>query len=308
MIVASIDIGTNTVLLLISEVNLDNMNIIPMKEETRMPRIGKGTKKSGFITSEKIDLLYGILEEYNEIIKAYKCERVILTGTNAFRLANNTSSIIKEIKQRFNYDLNVVSGEMEAKLAFLGATSSIKENDTIMVIDIGGSSTEIITGKKNIILSEVSLQIGSVAATENFLKHSPPLKSEIKNLERETEKLISDVDLRDKTNNVIAIAGTATTAACMVLGLKEFQAEFVNNFELKKEMITKLLDDLFQLNQSEILARYGRVMEGREDIILAGIIILNQIMKKFSFEKVMVSTRGIRYGAIINYFQKKFSY
>ena len=304
MIVASIDIGTNTVLLLIAEVNLDNLKITPIKNETRMPRIGQGTKKSGFINSEKVDLLFKVLEEYDAIIKVYKCERIILTGTNAFRIANNTSSIVKEIKQRFNYKLNIVSGETEAKLAFWGAISSIKDNSYVVVIDIGGSSTEIITGNKSKILSDASLQIGSVVATENFLKHSPPHKSEIKDLERETDKLISDVDLTDETNNVIAIAGTATTAACMVSGLKEFQDELVNNFELKQEMISTLLDDLFKLNASEILAKYGRVMEGREDIILAGIIILNQIMRKFGLEKVMVSTRGIRYGAIISHFQK----
>ena len=304
MIVASIDIGTNTVLLLIAEFNLDNLNLTPIKEETRMPRIGQGTKKTGFISQEKIELLYGILEEYNKMIKTDKCDHVILTGTNAFRIANNTSSIIKEIKQRFNYDLNVVSGETEAKLAFLGATSSMKDNDNIMVIDIGGSSTEIIVGSGNTILSKVSLQVGSVAATENFLKHSPPLRSEINDLEREADKLISNIELSERPNDVIGIAGTATTAACMVLGLKEFQEELVNNFELNQEMITKLLDNLFKLNAKEILAKYGRVMEGREDIILAGIIILNQIIKKLGIDKVTVSTRGIRYGAIINHFQK----
>ena len=304
MIVASIDIGTNTVLLLIAEVNLDNLNLTPIKEETRMPRIGQGTKKNGLISSEKIELLYSILKEYDKIIKTHKCDHVILTGTNAFRIATNTSSIIKEIKQRFNYELNVVSGETEAKLAFLGATSSIKDNENIMVIDIGGSSTEIITGNKNKIFSDVSLQIGSVVATENFLKQSPPLMSEIKYLENEIEKLISDVHLTDETNNLVAIAGTATTAACMVLGLKEFREELVNNFELNQEMITKLLDDLFKLNASDILMQYGNVMRGREDIILAGIIILNQIMKKIGFQKVLVSTRGIRYGAIINHFQE----
>ena len=304
MIVASIDIGTNTVLLLIAEVNLDNLNFTPIKEETRMPRIGQGTKKSGFITSEKIDLLYGILEEYNEIIKAYKCERIILIGTNAFRIANNTSSIIKEIKQRFDYDLNVVSGETEAKLAFWGATSSVKENCNTMVIDIGGSSTEIILGNVNEILSKVSLQIGSVVGTEHFLLHTPPLQSEINALRMETDKLIEKVESIESPGKAIAIAGTATTAACMVLGIKEFNEEMVSNYELNQEMITKLLDNLLQLNHSEILAKYGRVMEGREDIILAGIIILIQIMKKYSFEKLMVSTRGIRYGAIINYFQK----
>jgi len=304
MIVASIDIGTNTVLLLIAEVNLDNLNLTPITEETRMPRIGQGTKQNGLISSEKIELLYSILEEYDDIIKAYKCDRVLLTGTNAFRLANNSSSIVNEIKHRFNYELNVVSGEKEAKLAFLGATSSIEDNDNIMVIDIGGSSTEIITGNKNNIFSDVSLQIGSVVATENFLEHSPPLRSEIKDLENEIDKHISDVDFTYDTNNVIAIAGTATTAACMVLGLKEFQEELVNNFELNQEMISKLLDDLFKLNASDILMQYGNVMRGREDIILAGIIILNQIMKKFGFEKILVSTRGIRYGAIINHFQE----
>ena len=304
MIVASIDIGTNTVLLLIAEVNLDNLNITPIKEETRMPRIGQGTKKNAFISSEKIELLYKILEEFDKIIKDYKCERIILTGTNAFRIANNTSSIAKEIMQRFIYELNVISGETEANLAFWGATSSVKENCNTMVIDIGGSSTEIIVGNRDTILSKVSLQIGSVVATENYLKHSPPIKSEIKDLEREMDKLISNVELTKKPNKVIAIAGTATTAVCMVLGLKEFQEELVNNFELNQDVILKLLDDLFKLNASEILMKYGNVMKGREDIILAGVIILNQIMKKFGFDKVLVSPRGIRYGAIINHFQK----
>jgi exopolyphosphatase/guanosine-5'-triphosphate,3'-diphosphate pyrophosphatase len=305
MIVASIDIGTNTVLLLIAEVNLNNnLNITPIKNEVRMPRIGQGTKKNRIISPDKLELLFTVLEEYKKIIEDHKCDLVILTGTNAFRLASNTSLIISQIKERFNYDLKVITGDEEAEYAFWGALSSLIDISNTLVIDIGGSSTEIISGNKNKILSKVSLQIGSVVATENFLLHTPPLQSEIKKLELEIIKLISNIRFIDRPEKTIAIAGTATTVACMILGIKDFDELLVSNFVIEYKMIIKLLNDIFKLNASDILIKYGRVMQGREDIILAGIVILSQVMKSFGLENVMVSTRGIRYGAIIKYFSK----
>jgi exopolyphosphatase / guanosine-5'-triphosphate,3'-diphosphate pyrophosphatase len=303
MIVASIDIGTNTVLLLIAELDIKTLQITPLKNETRMPRIGQGIKKSGLIGVDKLDLLYSVLEEYNIEIKNYNCDLVIATGTNAFRLAGNTPLIISEVKKRFNFDLNVISGEEEAEYAFMGALSNLYKSSNSLVIDIGGSSTEIINGTENNILSKVSLQLGSVVATEQYLFHSPPLQSEISDLEIEINNKISKIEIIDKPDQVIAIAGTATTIACMILRLKEFNEIEINNFEIKVKMIKNLLDELMLLTDSEILDKYGQIMKGREDIILSGVCILYKIMEAFGFDKVKVSTRGIRYGAIINHFR-----
>ncbi len=118
MIIASIDIGTNTVLLLIADVDYSTRRIIPLHDEYRMPRIGYKTKQTGIISSDRLILLNDVLKEYSDIINRFKCDKVILTGTNAFRMASNTAEIIKELKKSFNYDLKVISGEEEAEYAY----------------------------------------------------------------------------------------------------------------------------------------------------------------------------------------------
>jgi exopolyphosphatase/guanosine-5'-triphosphate,3'-diphosphate pyrophosphatase len=301
MIVASIDIGTNTVLLLIAEVNKFTGKIIPLINEYRMPRIGQEIKQTGIISNRKLALLYDVLSEYDKIIKKHKCEKIIVSGTNAFRIAGNTSDIIREIKDKFNYDLNVISGEEEAEYAYLGAISNISRSTDLSVIDIGGSSTEIIYGKCFNIISKKSLQLGSVTGTENFLRTAPPNESEIMKFKDEILKLFSTINMKFIPEQIIAIAGTATTLVCMKSGLREFQEDKVDNSLITIGEIENIIKDLMQLNPAEILNKYGSVMRGREDIIFAGAFILYQFIKYFGIKNVIVSTRGIRYGAIIKY-------
>jgi exopolyphosphatase / guanosine-5'-triphosphate,3'-diphosphate pyrophosphatase len=301
MTIASIDIGTNTVLLLIAEVDLSTNKIIPLINEYRMPRIGQGTKQTGIISKNRLILLYNVLNEYKSIINRYKSEKVVVTGTNAFRMASNTADVIKEIKKTFDFDLKVISGEDEAEYAYLGAVSNLDCIDNLIVIDIGGSSTEIIYCEMYKILSKNSLQLGSVSATEQFFKGSPPVISEIENIRQEIEIQFSTIQKKITSKQVIAIAGTATTLACINLGLKEFREELVDNCLISIQDIRTIIDELSLLKTYEILMKYGPVMKGREDIIFAGSYILYQFMKHFSIEKIKVSTRGIRYGAIVKY-------
>ena len=303
MIIASIDIGTNTALLLIAEAELSSGKITPLQNEYRMPRIGQGTKKSGVISSDRLKLLFTVLDEYDKIIRKFNCEQVIISGTNAFRMADNSPFISKEIKNIYGYDLNVISGEQEAEYAYLGAISGLEESTTSAVIDIGGSSTEIIAGEGNKIISKRSLQLGSISATEQFLKHSPPLKPEIENLKLEIQKSFSSIFLKENQKHVIAIAGTATTLSSMILGLKEFDEDKVNNSTISVQDMKKIIEDLNYLGASDILDRYGSVMVGREDIIFAGVYILLQFMESFKIDSIKVSTRGIRYGAVVKYLQ-----
>ena len=303
MIVASIDIGTNTVLLLIAKVDPGTHKIITLHNEYRMPRIGSGTKQTGIINTDKLTLLFDVLSEYDKIIQDFHCDKVILTGTNAFRMAKNTPDIIEEIKSLFNYELNVVSGEEEAEYAYYGAISNLDDNCFSMVIDIGGSSTEVIIGEGTRIISKNSLQLGSVSATEQILKNSPPLKAEIENLGKDIKILFSSIANKITPAQVIAIAGTATTLACMKSGLKEFEEVKVDKSIITIEDMKNIIGELFPLTPAEILERYGPVMRGREDIIFAGAFILYQFMEHFGIETVAVSTRGIRYGAIVKYLE-----
>ena len=301
MTIASIDVGTNTVLLLIAEVDSFTRKLIPLHNEYRMPRVGQGTKQTGIINHQRLNMLYDVLNEYQSIINGYNCEKVILTGTNAFRMAKNTPVIIEEIKYLFNYQLNVVSGEEEAEYAYYGAISDNVDNSFSMVIDIGGSSTEIIIGEGKRILARKSLQLGSVSTSELILKSSPPNKSEIENLKKEIKKLFSSIDHKNIPVKVIAIAGTATTLACMKSGLKEFEEDRVDKSIITIEDMKNIIGELSFLTPAVTLNKYGPVMRGREDIIFAGAFILYRFMEHFGIENVAVSTRGIRYGAIVKY-------
>ena len=303
MIVASIDIGTNTVLLLIAEVQTSS-EIKPLLNEYRMPRLGKGAEKNGSISQEKIDLLIDVLKEYDDFIKRYKCETVLVTGTNALRIAKNAPEIVRMIQDIFKYRIDVISGDTEAEYAYLGAISDIKNIEIPMVIDIGGGSTELIFSNKLKILSKRSLPIGSVSATEKFLKNSPPIEKEIDSLKNELNELFKKLSYNKTPSDVVAIAGTATTLSCMNLGLKEFEEDKVEMSFITLEEINKIIKKIKVLTPSKIFENYGPVLKGREDIILAGAIILSEVMNFFSINSIKVSSRGIRYGAIVKYFKE----
>ena len=266
-----------------------------------MPRIGQGTKATGIINPDKLKLLYDVLKEYEILIKKYKCEKIIVTGTNALRIAKNTSEISNDLKRLFNYNLEVVHGDVEAEYAYLGATSALDKPSSSLIIDIGGGSTELIFGNESDITFKTSLSIGSVSATEQFLKSSPTLKSGIENLNTEIKNLLKNLNENKVPNTIVAIAGTATTLACMNLNLREFDEDKVEKSKLSRDEIKILINKLSHLASAEILENYGPVMKGREDIILAGAIILSEIMSFFEIDKLIVSSRGIRYGAIIKY-------
>jgi len=306
MTVASIDIGTNTVILLIAEVDRSNNILTPLHNEYRMPRIGKGLQLNRKISEKKINLLYSILNEYKAIVNSYNCEIVLVTATNAFRLASNSKEISNRIKDNINFDIDIISGDVEAEYAYLGALSGIKTAGATLIIDIGGGSTELITGNRSEILFKRSYPIGSVIATENYLKHSPPFSQEMEKLEFKLEEIFEQFSEKSKPDKVIAIAGTPTTLACMVKGLKEFEEAKIDESDLNAVDLLNLISDIKILSPEQIKKNYGNVLNGREDIILGGGIILKKIMRIVDVDKVIVSSRGIRHGAIIKYLADNF--
>ena len=298
MIVASIDIGTNTVLLLIAK--LKNKELIPLKNIYRIPRLGKGLLPNRNISEDKIKLLMQILEEYKEIIDSYKCDDVIVTGTYALRIAANSDTIRDKIQKQFGYFLNIIDGDTEAQIEYLGAISNLKIiKGNLAVIDIGGGSTELIFGDLQKVNFKKSFPIGSVNGTEKYLLDSPPLKKHLEQFKNELDINFSKINTQIEFNDAVAIAGTATTVACMCFGLKDFIEEKVESAILKLKDIETLIDKISNLNSSEILEDYGKIVEGREDIILAGTIILSTVIKKLALDSVRISSWGVRHGAIL---------
>ena len=299
MIIASIDIGTNTIILLIAEVDIGIKKILPLYNEQQIPRIGKGLNPAKPISEVKVDELLVILDDYNKVIKKFNCEKTFITATNALRIASNRNEIKKIIKHKLDLDVNIISGEEEAELTFKGAVFQFTDNFNSVVIDIGGGSTEIIYGKRNKIVFKKSYQTGVVTAKEKFLKHSPPLPVEISNFQNELGLVFKDIKEKDfSIKRAVAIAGTPTTLAAIKLNLPEYDEDVLEGHILNCNEIGNLISELSKLNDAEIIDKFKAVVKGREDVILSGAIILLFLMQLLKIDKVLVSTKGIRYGVI----------
>ncbi|MBT8378613.1 MAG: rod shape-determining protein [Ignavibacteria bacterium] len=300
MTVASIDIGTNTVLLLIAKIVKNKHLIEPLYEEQRMPRLGKGLKKNGKISDEKIEMLLSILSDYKKKTESYNSEIILVTATNALRIANNSKEIIQMIKSNLNLSVDVITGDREAEFAYLGAISEINNIKTQLVIDIGGGSTELIYGNNDKIIYKKSFHIGSVSATEQFLIHLPPLAEEIHLLRRELGVIFNEIKSKFQPDLVIGIAGTATTLACMIQGLSHFDREKVNGSLIFKTELDDLVSKISKIKPENILDKYGEILKGREDIITGGAIILSELLAIINSNSIGITSRGIRYGAIVS--------
>jgi len=300
MTVASIDMGTNTILLLIAKVNLESDKIKTLENFYRIPRIGKGLLPGNPIPDENIKRMFGVLDEYSEIINKYGCEKILVTGTNAFRIASNTSTIIEKIKEKFGYELNVVPGKDEAKLSYLGATEDYYGHKNLLVIDIGGGITEISHGTDSSIHFSKSYPVGVVTLTEKLFKSDPPSIENVNNFIEYLQDFINNVsDNAGEIDTGIAIAGTPTTLACIKLNLKDYNEELVEGSTLSKEELNNFIKELSKLSSKDIVQKYSIVVKGREDVLLAGTIILSEIVNRLNLPEIKVSTKGIRYGAIV---------
>lgn len=301
MKVASIDIGSNTVLLLIAEVDLVNRQLTPLQNVYRMPRISKGINESKVISISSINDLLEVLSEYKIIIEKYKCSKVIVNATQALRVAQNSDEVLSEIKTKFGFDVNVISGNDEAYISFLGAQSGFELDDLAIAIDIGGASTEIVLGRSTEILFQKSFPIGVVTMNEKYLE--PPISDiDVKNLEQYITEIFNEISNLDSTNAcVIGIAGTPTTLACAMQNLSEYSDAKVEGFKLNKNDLNNFISVFKSISSQAIRERYGEIMKGREDIILAGTVILNTALKLLGKESLYASGRGLRYGAIIDF-------
>ncbi len=305
MNIASIDIGSNTVLLLIAEYNETTKEIKTILNRYRMPRISKGLKVTGIISEEKINALFEVLEEYQKEITKNNCERVILKATNAMRVANNSAEIKKAIKDKFDFDVEVVAGKEEARLSFIGASSAVENKENKTVIDIGGGSTEIIYGNDDKIIYRKSFEHGAVSLTEKFVDSYPMREEVVEKIGTELDELFADLKPQNfYTDICVAVAGTPTTLSCMNLGEKNYSDEVIEGSLLSHENLNQLIKTLKILLPNEIVNNYGQVVTGREDVILSGALILRKLLTILNLEKITVSSKGIRYGALIDYVNK----
>lgn len=302
MNLASIDIGSNTVLLLIAEYDKD-IYLQPILNVYRSPRISKGLTTHNTISDNKINELIMVLDEYFMLTKKYCCDKVSLVGTNALRIASNSQKIVDLIKEKYGWGINIIDGKEEARLSYYGTIFPfINQNKKNTIIDIGGGSTEIIKGIDFGIDYSKSFKIGVVSLTEMFFRNYPPSDQQIEEAKLYLNNAFKELKSSINTNStLLAVAGTPTTLACIKHNIKEYNENIIDESILNLDEINNICSKLSLMNPGQIFQKYGDVVKGREDVLLAGTLILKTILEITHNNKIIVSTKGLRYGVLIDY-------
>lgn len=301
MILSTIDIGTNTILM-VTAVAEPNGAIQILSDEHAIARLGKGVDATRTILPETFDRVTSFLLHYRQIAESYNADRIIAFGTSALRDARNQREFIREMAERTGIRVEVLSGQEEAALTYRGAlfglTAVANPSSTIAVLDIGGGSTEIAFGNGVDLHNSISLDIGAVRITERCLPKFPPSVGDISNAhEFARNELAGAFDFPSETV-AVGVAGTVTTIGAMYAGMEQFNAESLNGLWLPADYINYTAQHLAGLTLGETAA-IPQINSGRADIILGGAIILEEFMRRYQLPKLMVSTRGVRYGMML---------
>jgi exopolyphosphatase/guanosine-5'-triphosphate,3'-diphosphate pyrophosphatase len=294
--VASIDIGTNTILLLIAEVGEGRLK--PLLEKETVVRLGEGLQKNGILSEEAMNRGLQTLAQYLGQCQAMEVQKIFAAGTSALREAKNSADFLRLAKEKLNLSIEVISGEEEAQLSFLAVAKDLKKaKKSVLVVDVGGGSTEFILGKGGWIDQWVSLPLGSVRFTEQFLRSDPVQEEEWERMKRKILDLFVKIPRPQEPFSMVAVGGTATTLASVEQGLKEFVPEKIQHFVLKKEALGKQLF-LFRSKTSDERKKIPGLPPARADVILAGGTILYLAMEDLESLSVLISSHGVRYGLL----------
>lgn len=291
-----IDIGTNTCLLLIASVEKGELRTI--FEKLEIPRIGYKLYETGIISEERMQIACDVFRKYVSYSKQYSAKKIFAFGTSALREAGNSSEFIEFIKKETGVNIKIISGEEEAKYAYEGAVFDFDNSKNYAVIDIGGGSTEI-SFTENSKLKSVSVDIGSVRLYENFFKN------DLSETSFNSASHFITQNLRDlKYDNtvdrkLVGVAGTVTTLSAILNRLNDFDESIIHKDEITIDEIINITKMLYKMSDNERL-HIGNYMKGRSDIIVSGALILGEVMKHLNFSKVTVSTKGLRYGLMLN--------
>jgi exopolyphosphatase / guanosine-5'-triphosphate,3'-diphosphate pyrophosphatase len=302
MRVAVVDLGTNTTRLLVADVQDGRLE--ELEKETTITRLGQGVDATGRLADEAMDRVRETLDGYRQTIDRLKAEDVIAVATSAMRDADNGPEFRDELNRRYGIDARTISGDEEARLTFLGATSgrtaAVESPASAVVIDIGGGSTEYVVGSNGADPDfHVSAQMGSRRHTERFLPSDPPAHEELEALAADVRRIIGESvpdEIRERTAEGVAVAGTATTLAAIDLELDPYDPEKVHGYRVGLAAAERIQAMLAALPVEERRNVTG-LHPDRAPVIVAGVTILVESIRAFGLDEIEISESDILQGA-----------
>ncbi|HET9738505.1 MAG TPA: Ppx/GppA phosphatase family protein [Solirubrobacteraceae bacterium] len=298
--VAVVDIGTNSTRLLVAEPEGDGLR--ELARESIVTRLGEGVDATGRLGDEPQARVFRVLDGFSETMDAHGADARTVVMTSAVRDAANGAEFADAVRDRYGLTSSTLSGDEEARLSFLGATSTRAGDGALLVIDIGGGSTEMVEGERGEVEFHVSTQVGVVRHTERFLHGDPPAPGELEALAeaaRETIAASVPAAVRERVQAAVAVAGTATQLAAIDLELDPYDRSRIEGHRLPRERLEALRDRLAAVPLAERRQITG-LDPARAPTIVAGVAILLEVVGAFGLDGVEVSERDILWGVALD--------
>jgi exopolyphosphatase/guanosine-5'-triphosphate,3'-diphosphate pyrophosphatase len=298
----AIDIGTNSVRLLVADVDGagERADLEPLDRRMRITRLGQGVDESRRLNPDAISRTINVLREYRGALDDLGVERVRATATSAARDAGNRDDFFGPAADVLRFEPELLPGSEEARRSFSGATSGLQEPTPYLVVDIGGGSTEFVVGTHEP-EGLISVDTGCVRITEQYLPSDPPEPEELSEAISVVRAHLADVEREvpavREAATLIGLAGTVTTVAAIELGLTEYDRDKIHHFRLTRSAA----EDVFRTLATEPadVRRHNPGLEpGRVDVIVGGALVLVTIMRTFDFDEMLVSEADILDGLV----------
>ncbi|MEG1310760.1 MAG: Ppx/GppA phosphatase family protein [Romboutsia sp.] len=289
MKIGAIDIGTNSMRLLIA--NYIDGKLLNREKFVNTTRIGQGVDEKGYIKEDVIQRNIDALAEFRKKCSDENCDYIYCMGTSALRDSKNGNYFVDLAKKNADIEVEIITGEEESNLGFKGVLEGLSGDEAILVIDIGGGSTEFIIGDREGIRFAESKNVGALRMTEKFLKEDPIIKDEFEEMsdfiENEIKSTLEYIKQK-KIKKLVGIGGTITTLSSINQELEIYSMDKIHNSIISNKDIKLILQNLIKMTLSDKKTLKG-LQAKRADIITAGVKILNIIMEKLEIEKIIVS-------------------
>ncbi len=296
---AALDVGTNSVLLLVAEVTAGG-RLQPIEDRAVVSRLGQGLVPGGRLRPQAAERTAAVIAELAARARQLGAADIRAVGTMGLRLAADAGAFIERVGRDSGVVIRVISGDGEARLTYRGAQHQLPAGtERLVVCDVGGGSTEVITGRAARIEQRCSLELGAVGLTERFLPHDPIAAEELAALRRHlAARLAADLEAPSRPFELVAVGGTATSLAAMHHRLERYDAERVHGTRLSRRWLADRLAGLARLD-APARARIRGLEPGRADIIPAGTIILLALLERLGAASLLISDRGLRHGLLL---------
>ena len=306
--VAAIDCGTNSLRLLIADVDPASQGLTDVERRMEIVRLGQGVDATGMLAPEALERTLRVLAEYGREIRETGAGTIRMVATSATRDASNAADFSRGVQETLGIAPEVISGDEEARLSFAGATAELAAGGAVLappylVVDIGGGSTEFVLGGspdkaapgRVAGLAAISTNIGCVRLTERYLHSDPPAEAEIKSAIADIDRALDDVTAAiavHQARTLVGLAGSVTTVAAIALGLTHYDPGRTHHARISAETVHAVTTQLLTQTRRE-RAAIPSLHPGRVDVIGAGALVLDRVLACFGFGELVASEHDI---------------